>query len=324
MLRIGLTGGIAAGKSVVAGRLGDLGAVLVDADLLAREVVEPGSEGLGEVVDAFGPDVLGADGTLDRPALGRLVFGDDAARARLNAIIHPRVRAASATLIERAPGDSVVVEDIPLLVETGQAARFHKVVVVDAADELRVRRMVEQRGMRREDAEQRIAAQAPRDERLRAADAVLPNERGLEDLLAATDALWHERIEPFAADLRAGRPASAPGSVRTGLDGTGDLDPRVRAKLAAVLPADVVVEGSGAGAASGEAGDGTSGHEDDARRAVLRVQVPGSQDLGTVSAAVAGAGYPRSAREAEASSAAPVHRAADPAYDVVVTLTGGR
>ncbi|MUK03620.1 dephospho-CoA kinase, partial [Vibrio cholerae] len=211
MLRIGLTGGIAAGKSVVARRMEALGAVLVDSDVLARTVVEPGSEGLHEVVAAFGPGIVAPDGSLDRGALGRLIFGDPAARVRLNGIVHPRVRAAAVELVSQAAENSIVVEDIPLLVETGQAPRFHVVVVVDAADGIRVQRMVEHRGMDRQDAEQRIASQAGREERLREADAILVNDRSPAELLAATHALWHERLEPFAANLAAGRPATAQG-----------------------------------------------------------------------------------------------------------------
>ncbi|WDF34726.1 dephospho-CoA kinase [Arthrobacter agilis] len=266
MLRIGLTGGIAAGKSAVAAELGRLGAVIVDADVIARDVVAPGTAGLEEVVRAFGHGVLGPDGALDRPVLGRLVFGDDAARERLNGIVHPRVRAEAARQIASAPADAVVVEDIPLLVETQQAARFHLVLVVDAPDEVRIERMVRRRGMDRGDAVQRIAAQASRSERLAAADALLVNDLALEDLLAATAALWSGRVLPFARNLAEGRPAarnggwtpgaaprveSAPGHDSSpltperdasGLAGTRGLSGRMTAKLAAVLPAGSTIE----------------------------------------------------------------------------------
>ncbi|MFC3299096.1 Dephospho-CoA kinase [Arthrobacter agilis] len=269
MLRIGLTGGIAAGKSAVAAELGRLGAVIVDADVIARDVVAPGTAGLEEVVRAFGNGVLGPDGALDRPVLGRLVFGDDAARERLNGIVHPRVRAEAARQIASAPADAVVVEDIPLLVETQQAARFHLVLVVDAPDELRIERMVRHRGMDRGDAVQRIAAQASRSERLAAADALLVNDLALEDLLAATAALWSGRVLPFARNLAEGRPAarnggctpvaaprveSAPGQDSSpltperdasGLAGTRGLSGRTTAKLAAVLPAGSTIEAVG-------------------------------------------------------------------------------
>lgn len=322
MLRIGLTGGIAAGKSAVSRQLGDLGAVVVDADLLARQAVEPGSPGLDEVVAAFGPEVLGADGSLDRPALGRLIFADGSARERLNAIIHPRVRAEAARRIDEAPDAAVVVEDIPLLVETGQASRFHLVVVVDAPDEVRIERMIGQRGMKRGDAERRIAAQAPRPDRLREADAVLLNDRGLEDLHATTAALWEGRIVPFRDNLAAGRAAArrlepAP----AGLAGTSGLGRRLQAKLTAALPAGAVVGlDGGTGEAPGTASRGTSGY-DDVVSAVVRVGVPGSVEVDTASA-LAAAGFPQagSSREQSGAGVRAVHRAADPALDVTVLV----
>lgn len=198
MLMVGLTGGIGAGKSVVAGRLAELGAVVIDSDRLAREVVEPGTDGLREVVEEFGREVLGPDGALDRPALGRLVFGDDAARRRLEAIVHPRVRARSAELIAAAPPDAVVVNDIPLLVESGIGAGFDLVVVVLAGEETRLRRLAGARGMTVEEARARMAAQATDEQRRAAADVVLDNDGSREDLLAAVDRLWYERLRPAA------------------------------------------------------------------------------------------------------------------------------
>lgn len=322
MLRIGLTGGIAAGKSVVAGRLAALGAVLVDADVLARAAVEPGSEGLAAVVSAFGPELLGADGSLDRPALGRLVFADPAARERLNAIVHPRVRAAAAALVDDAPEGAAVVEDIPLLVETGQAARFHLVVVVDAPDAARIDRMVGRRGMERGDAERRIAAQASRQERLRAADAVLVNDRGVDDLLAATDALWETRIVPFRDNLAGGRPADR-GAARptAGLAGTVALADRIRGKLDAVLPPGCrVLPHEGHQGAPDEACDGV---RDDAVRAAVRVVVPPAADPGAASDAVTRAGFPPDDPSGPGGPPTALHRAADPAIDVSVTLVPG-
>jgi dephospho-CoA kinase len=195
MLRVGLTGGIGAGKSEVSRRLAERGAVVIDADVLAREVVAPGTDGLAEVVAAFGPDVLSEDGTLDRPALGSRVFGDDGARRRLEQVIHPRVRARAAELEAQAGPDAVVVHDIPLLVETGRAGDFDVVVVVDAPDDLRVRRLATGRGMAADEARRRIAGQAGRDERLSAADHVIVNDGDLPALDAAVDALWH-RLAP--------------------------------------------------------------------------------------------------------------------------------
>lgn len=190
MIRIGLTGGIASGKSTVSRLLAEDGAVIVDADLLARHVVAPGTPGLAEVVEAFGDGVLSPDGQLDRPALGALVFADPGRRAVLEGIIHPRVRAEGARLeaeaVEAGPG-TVVVHDIPLLVETGQAApgdpgRFDAVVVVDAPVETQVERMVRDRGWSVEEAEARIAAQASREERLAVATHVIDNTGTLDDL----------------------------------------------------------------------------------------------------------------------------------------------
>lgn len=190
ILHVGLTGGIASGKSAVSQRLAEHGAVIIDADELAREVVEVGTEGLAEVVAEFGPNVVAADSSLDRAALGQVIFDDDEARGRLNAIIHPRVREAAARLREAAPDGSVVVEDIPLLVETGQQDRFDVLVVVQAPEDERVRRMSEDRGMDRSEAESRIRAQTTDWKRAAAADVVLDNSGTLEELHAQTDRLW--------------------------------------------------------------------------------------------------------------------------------------
>jgi dephospho-CoA kinase len=202
VLRVGLTGGIASGKSEVARRLAELGAVLIDADLLAREAVEPGSEGLAEVVRAFGKDVLLDDGALNRAALGAVVFGDPERRNQLNSIVHPRVRARAAELLAAAAEDAVVVQDIPLLVETGQAGNFDVVVVVDAPDEVRMRRLQERNGLTPQEAEARMAAQATREERLAAADHVIENDGSLDALRVAVDRLWHEVLAPAAAAAR--------------------------------------------------------------------------------------------------------------------------
>ena len=193
MQRIGLTGGIAAGKSVAAQRLAERGAVLIDYDVLSREAVAPGSAGLAEVAEAFGPGVLTPDGALDRPGLGAVVFADPAARERLNGIVHPVVRRLAAEREAAAaaadPG-AVVVHDIPLLVETGRADAFHVVVVVDAPAVLRVERLVRTRGLDRAEAERRIAAQASDADRLAAADVVLDGSGDPEGLRAEVDALW--------------------------------------------------------------------------------------------------------------------------------------
>ncbi|RJU00235.1 dephospho-CoA kinase [Arthrobacter frigidicola] len=207
MLRVGLTGGIAAGKSLAAGRLRALGAVVIDADALAREVVEPGTEGLAEVLDAFGGQLATADGSLDRSALGDIIFGDPRARERLNAILHPRIRALAEVRTAEAPADAVVVEDLPLLVETGQVARFHLVVVIDAPEDQRIDRMVRLRGMTPAAALSRLRAQLGPDERNSAADVVIDNAGSETDTLAYLEALWQTRILPFNANLLAGVPA---------------------------------------------------------------------------------------------------------------------
>jgi len=196
---VGLTGGIGAGKSVVAARLAELGAVVIDSDRLAREVVAPGTEGLAEVVAAFGPGVLGPDAALDRPALGRLVFADPAARARLEAIVHPRVRARAAQLAAGAPAGSVVVNDVPLLVEAGLADTFDVVVVVLASAQTRLHRLVDGRGMSEAEARARIAAQASDEQRRAVADVVLANDGTLAQLRTAVDRLWAGLTERAAS-----------------------------------------------------------------------------------------------------------------------------
>ena len=210
MLHVGLTGGIGAGKSTVAGRLVSHGAVLIDSDRLAREAVAPGTEGLRAVVAEFGTEVLAPDGTLDRPALAARVFGDDDARVRLNAVVHPLVGARSAELMAAAPADAVVVQDVPLLVEGGMAADFPLVVVVHADTEVRMRRLVGQRGMPESDAWSRIAAQATDGQHRAVADVWLENSGTRDGTLAAVDRLWAERLLPFEENLRTLRRAPRP------------------------------------------------------------------------------------------------------------------
>lgn len=181
-MRVGLTGGVASGKTTVSAILGELGAVVIDADLLAREAVAPGTDGLAAVVAAFGEGVLAADGSLDRPAVGAIVFADEEQRRTLEGIIHPRVRARAAEIEAEAPRGAVVVHDIPLLTETGQAGSFDAVVVVDVPVETQLDRMVELRGMSRQEAASRVAAQATREERLAIATYVVDNTGTLEEL----------------------------------------------------------------------------------------------------------------------------------------------
>jgi dephospho-CoA kinase len=207
MQRIGLTGGIASGKSVAAGRLAELGAAVIDHDVLARDAVRPGSAGLDAVVDAFGPDVLAPDGTLDRSALGALVFADPVQRERLNGVLHPEIRRLAAeqeAAVAAAGTGAVVVHDIPLLVETGQAEAFHLLVVVDAPAGQRTERLMALRGLSREDAERRVAAQAPDDVRLEAADVVLDGTGSVEHLRSQVDDLWQRIEEERLAEVDAG------------------------------------------------------------------------------------------------------------------------
>jgi len=202
MLRVGLTGGIGSGKSTVAGRLTDLGAVVVDADVLAREVVAPGSEGLRAVAERFGDGVLDDEGALNRPALGALVFADAQARRDLEAITHPLIARRTAELFAAAPADAVVVHDVPLLVEKSMGAAYHLVLVVGSAEETRVRRLATTRGMTEADARSRIGAQASDEQRRAAADVWLDNDGTREALLGRVDALWADRLVPFEANVR--------------------------------------------------------------------------------------------------------------------------
>lgn len=191
-MNVGLTGGIGSGKSEVARLLAEHGAVVVDSDLLAREAVEPGTPGLGAVVAEFGPAVLAADGSLDRPALGRIVFADPSRRAALEAIVHPFVRRRSAEIAAAAPPGAVVVHDVPLLVEAHLQDRYDLVVVVDVDEALQVRRLTISRGMSEADAWARISAQADRATRLAVADLVVANDGSLDELRARVDGLWSE------------------------------------------------------------------------------------------------------------------------------------
>ena len=189
-MRIGLTGGIASGKSTVARELERLGAVIIDADVLARDVVALGTEGLKAVVARFGDAVLAADGSLDRRALAGIVFADPQARADLNAIIHPRVRERAAELEAAAPAGAVVVHVIPLLVETGQQDDFDAVVVVDTTVEEQLRRLTRRDGLTQTEAEQRVAAQASREERLDAATHVIDSSGPVRETMRQVDELW--------------------------------------------------------------------------------------------------------------------------------------
>jgi dephospho-CoA kinase len=195
-MRVGLTGGVASGKSTVSGMLRELGAVVIDADLIAREVVEPGTPGLARVVEAFGPEVLTAEGTLDRPRLGAIVFGDEERRRVLEGIVHPLVFERTVELEQAAPEGAVVVHDIPLLAESGRADTFDAVVVVDAHPDHQLERMLRDRGWTHEEARARIGAQASREERHAIATYVIDNSGTLADL--------REQVEKVYAELTGG------------------------------------------------------------------------------------------------------------------------
>lgn len=213
MLRIGLTGGIGAGKSTVSATFAECGAIIVDGDVIAREVVEPGTEGLSALVDAFGSGILLPDGALDRPALAKIAFGDETSRTTLNQIVHPLVARRRGELIAAAADDAVLVEDIPLLVESQMAPLFPLVIVVHTELATRVARLVEVRGMSEADARARIAAQATDEQRRAVADIWLDNSGTPGDLAGRTRELWHQRILPFAHNVHTRRPAEASDQV---------------------------------------------------------------------------------------------------------------
>jgi dephospho-CoA kinase len=190
VLRVGLTGGIGSGKSEVSRRLTALGAVLVDADAVAREVVQPGTPGLAQVVAEFGERILLPDGTLDRERLGSIVFADEELRGRLNAIVHPLVGQRMQELVDGVPPDAIVVYDVPLLAENDLASLYDLVVVVDAPVEEQVRRLTTLRGMTEDAARARIAAQATRERRRAVADRVIDNSGPIDALVAQVDRLW--------------------------------------------------------------------------------------------------------------------------------------
>jgi len=193
VLKVGLTGGVGSGKSTVAELLAERGAVILDADAIAREVVEPGTPGFAAVVERFGRDVVRSDGSLDRPALAAIVFRDEAQRQALNAIVHPLVGARMAELMDAVPDDSVVIWDVPLLVENGLASGFDVVVVVEADAQTRLARLAA-RGMSEDDARERMKAQASDAERRAVADELIVNDGSLEQLRTRVGELW-ERLE---------------------------------------------------------------------------------------------------------------------------------
>ncbi|MEU6749416.1 dephospho-CoA kinase [Spirillospora sp. NPDC046719] len=202
MLKVGLTGGIGSGKSEVSARLDERGAVVIDADKIAREVVEPGTPGLAAVAAEFGEEVLLPSGALDRERVGRIVFADADRLAALNAIVHPLVGERMQELMDAAPADAIVVYDVPLLAENGLAGMYDAVVVVDAPEETQLDRLTSRRGMTEEDARARMANQATREQRRAVATHVIDNSGTLDDLKSQVDALW-ETLTRQAADKTA-------------------------------------------------------------------------------------------------------------------------
>ena len=305
VLRIGLTGGIGAGKSTVAGVLSELGALVVDADAIAREVVAPGTEGLAAVVDEFGEELLDADGALDRPALATVVFDDADALGRLNGILHPRIGARTAELVAGAADDAVVVHDVPLLVENGMGAAFALVVVVDAPVDVRLRRLADGRGMSHEQARSRMDAQADEDARREAADVWIDNGGPPGDAREAVAALWRDRIVPFEAGVRSGRATPWPDTA-----GAPDPEwPRQARRLAARVQA-AGQEWVARVEHVGPTAEGTAAPDVVELRATL-TRRPGR--AGTD--ALAAAGFPRVSRG--------VHGSADPARPTRLELRRG-
>lgn len=231
MLRIGLTGGIGAGKSTVSATFSEYGAVIVDGDVIAREVVEPGTEGLAKLVEAFGEGILQPDGALNRPALAALAFGDDKKRKTLNGIVHPLVGQRRSELIDAAAPDAVIIEDIPLLVESQMAPLFPLVIIVHAEEDVRVRRLIEHRGFSEEDARARIRAQATEEQRRAVADVWLDNTGSTQELVEKARALWDQRILPFSRNIEQRQPASVTPRLVTADPTWPDQAARVVARL---------------------------------------------------------------------------------------------
>jgi dephospho-CoA kinase len=192
MLRVGLTGGIGSGKSTVASMLKERGATVIDADAIARKVVEPGQPALAALVAEFGDEILREDGTLNRGELARVAFHDPEATARLNGIMHPAIKAETARLIDLAGPDAIVIHDMPLLVETGQHELVDRVVVVDVPEATQLERAVGLRGLTRDDVERRMAAQVSRQDRLAFADVVIDNSGSIDETVRQVDALWED------------------------------------------------------------------------------------------------------------------------------------
>ena len=299
VLTVAVTGGIGSGKSTVSAVLAELGAVVIDSDRLARDVVAPGTEGLAAVAAAFGPAVLAGDGSLDRAALAAIVFHDAEARHRLEAITHPLVRAAFARARDAAGPGAIVVNDIPLVRTVADAAQFHLVLTVSADDEVRVRRLIG-RGLAEHDARARMRAQLSDDERRPLSDVWLHNGGDEADLRRTVQAVWADRLVPFQENLLAARPAASPEGSSGPVPGGPSPLPLLRARVSAATGGlECVPDGTGAAPS-------------------LRVAVPDLDAADAVAPALARAGFPRAP---ETSPSERVHAAADPGSPVTVHLT---
>lgn len=322
MLTLGLTGGIGSGKSTVSSLLADLGATVVDADLVAREVLAPGTPALSTVVDAFGSAVLRDDGSLDRSALAAVVFADDVARSRLDGIVHPLIGARTQQLIEEAKrrGTQILVHDVPLLVEAGLAPGYHLVAVVDAPVEVRLARL-RQRGLPEEKARARMAAQADEASRRAAADVWLDNGGTPEQLAGQVRALHEVRLAPYARNLADGRPAVRDRTARTAPSPVGPMEvARLHARLSYLCR----------GVPEASIGPGALPVSDDVIR--LEVEVPAWEVAEALPGLLAAGGFPEADEVgSRATGPAPaarrhqrLHRSADPARpaDVHVRASG--
>lgn len=285
MLRIGLSGGIGAGKSTVSSTFSELGGVVVDGDVISREVVERGTEGLAKLVDAFGEEILSDDGSLNRPALAAIAFSDEEKRQTLNGIVHPLVGQRRSELIAQAGDDAVIVEDIPLLVESGMAPMFPLVIIVNADEDVRVKRLIEHRGFTEEDARARIKTQATEEQRRAVADVWLDNSGSADDLVEHARALWHERIAPFEQNLDAGEVVRTPARLTSADPTWPDQAGRIVARLKTACGAKALrVDHVGSTAVPGL----------DAKDVIdIQVTVESLAAADELSTALLSAGYPR-------------------------------
>lgn len=308
MIRVGLTGGIGAGKSTVAKTFIERGAYHVDADRIAREVVEPGTPGLAQLAEAFGPEILDADGVLDRAALAARAFVDDDSRALLNSITHPLIGARTQELTDAAPADAVILHDVPLLVEGHMAPFYHLVAVVHADADIRLDRLVNLRGMDAGDARARIAAQATDEQRRAVADLWFDNSGTPDRLAAQAVAAWEERLIPLRDNIAAGTAAAFPTDVREYDPEWAILGRRVVGRLWALLGASAsAVEHVGPTAVVGQSAVPVI--DIDATVADLSV-------ADTVADALAAGGFPRVSSSADER----LHASADPGRPVRVHL----